>query len=206
MPRKISAKGALFLICLIPFTVLVYNGLTDNLGAEPIKKITHFTGDWTLYLLLTTLAVTPLRRISGWNELVRYRRMLGLFAFFYACLHFLTYFVLDQFFDWDEIMRDIVKRPYITVGFSAFVLLLPLAATSTNNMMKRLGKNWKRLHSLIYITGTLGILHFLWLVKADVRKPLLLGAILITLLVLRLPRMQVNFRGSGSLKDRCEPV
>lgn len=206
MPRKISAKGALFLICLIPFTVLVYNGLTDNLGAEPIKKITHFTGDWTLYLLLTTLAVTPLRRMSGWNELVRYRRMLGLFAFFYACLHFLTYFVLDQFFDWDEIMRDIVKRPYITVGFSAFVLLLPLAATSTNNMMKRLGKNWKRLHSLIYITGTLGILHFLWLVKADVRKPLLLGAILITLLVLRLPRMQVNFRGSGSLKDRCEPV
>ena len=206
MPRIIPAKRALFLICLIPFTVLIYNGITDNLGAEPIKEITHFTGDWTLYLLLTTLSITPLRRMFGWNELIRYRRMLGLFAFFYACLHFLTYFVLDQFFDWGEIVRDIVKRPYITVGFSAFVLLLPLAATSTNNMMKRLGKNWKRLHSLIYITGTLGILHFLWLVKADVRKPLLLGAVLVTLLVLRLPYLKLQFNVSEYLKNRSEPV
>ena len=206
MPRIIPAKGALFLTCLLPFTVLVYNGIMDNLGAEPIKEITHFTGDWTLYLLLTTLAITPLRKLSGWNELIRYRRMLGLFAFFYACLHFLTYFVLDQFFDWNEIVRDIVKRPYITVGFSAFVSLIPLATTSTNKMMKRLGKYWKQLHSLIYVTGTLGILHFLWLVKADVRKPVLLGVVLILLLVLRLPYMKVKIRETATLKNRYEPV
>jgi sulfoxide reductase heme-binding subunit YedZ len=204
MPRIIPAKGVLFIVCLIPAGVLVYNGIMDNLGAEPIKEITHFTGDWTLYLLLTTLAITPLRKLAAWNELVRYRRLLGLFAFFYACLHFLTYFVLDQFFDWDEILRDIVKRPYITVGFSAFILLIPLALTSTNNMMKRLGKHWKRLHSLIYITGTLGILHFLWLVKADVRKPLLLGAVLVTLLVLRLPYVKLKIRRAASLKNRYE--
>lgn len=206
MARINSAKGALFLVCLIPFCVLVYNGISDNLGAEPIKKITHFTGDWTLYLLLTTLTITPLRHMSGWNELVRYRRMLGLFAFFYACLHFLTYFVLDQFFDWDEILHDIVKRPYITVGFSAFVLLIPLAMTSTNKMMKRLGKHWKQVHSLIYITGTLGILHFLWLVKADVRKPLLLGTVLVILLVLRLPYVKVMTRKTMPLKNKYEPV
>jgi len=206
MPRIIPAKGALFLVCLVPLGVLVYNGVMDNLGAEPIKAITHFTGDWTLYLLLTTLSITPLRRMSGWNELIRYRRMLGLFAFFYACLHFLTYFVLDQFFDWDEILHDIVKRPYITVGFSAFALLIPLAMTSTNRMMKRLGKHWKRIHSLIYITGTLGILHFLWLVKADVRKPLLLGAVLVTLLALRLPYVIAKTRGTIPLKNKYETV
>lgn len=182
-----SLKNAVFLLCLVPLLILVFNGLTDNLSAEPIKKITHFTGDWTLYFLLITLGITPLRRLSGWNQLLRYRRMFGLYAFFYACLHFLTYFVLDQFFDWGEIIRDIAKRPYITVGFSGFVLLVPLAITSTNRMMKRLGKNWKRLHSLVYVIGTLGILHFLWLVKADIREPATFGIILIGLLILRLP-------------------
>lgn len=187
MPVKLSLKNAVFLVCLVPLCILIFNGLTHNLTAEPIKKITHFTGDWTLYFLLITLAVTPLRKLTGWNQLLSYRRMLGLYAFFYACLHFLTYFVLDQFFDWGEIIRDIIKRPYITIGFSGFMLLLPLAITSTNNMKKKLGKNWKRLHRLVYVIGTLGILHFLWLVKADTREPVMFGIVLICLLFLRLP-------------------
>ena len=180
-------KPLLFGLCLLPFAVLVFLGIQDQLGANPIEAITHFTGDWTLYFLLITLAVTPLRKLSGHNELLRYRRMLGLFAFFYACLHFSTYLVLDQFFDFDEIYRDIVKRPYITVGFTAFILLIPLALTSTKGMMRRLGKNWKKLHTLIYIIGTLGILHFLWLVKADILEPVIFGTILVLLLFLRLP-------------------
>ena len=187
MRVELSLKNAVFLICLVPLTILVFNGLTHNLTAEPIKKITHFTGDWTLYFLLITLTITPLRRLSGWNQLLSFRRMLGLYAFFYGSLHFLTYFVLDQFFDWGEIYRDIVKRPYITLGFSGFMLLVPLAITSTNNMKKRLGKNWKRFHSIVYVIGTLGILHFLWLVKADTREPIMFGIILICLLLLRLP-------------------
>ena len=143
-------KPALFLLCSIPFCVLVYNGFTNNLTANPIKEITHFTGGWALKFLLITLSITPLRKITRNNSLIRFRRMLGLFAFFYACLHFSTYLVLDQFFDWDEIVRDVAKRPYITVGFTAFVLLIPLAVTSTNKMVQRLGNNWRRLHKLIY--------------------------------------------------------
>ena len=206
MRKAIPVKALLFIVSLIPFTVLIVNAIEDNLGSNPIEAIRLFTGDWTLYFLLITLAITPLRRLSGRNELVRYRRLLGLYAFFYACLHFFSYLILDQFFDWQEIWRDVLKRPYITIGTAAFVLMIPLAVTSTNNMMKRLGKNWKRLHSLIYVTGTLGILHFLWLVKADVRKPLLLGAVLITLLVLRLPYMKLQIKGSEYLKNRSEPV
>jgi len=206
MRKAIPVKALLFIVSLIPFTVLIVNAIEDNLGSNPIEAIRLFTGDWTLYFLLITLAITPLRRLSGRNELVRYRRLLGLYAFFYACLHFFSYLILDQFFDWQEIWRDVLKRPYITIGTAAFVLMIPLAVTSTNNMMKRLGKNWKRLHSLIYVTGTLGILHFLWLVKADVRKPLLLGAVLITLLVLRLPYMKLQIKRSEYLKNRSEPV
>lgn len=183
-------KPIIFLLSLIPLAVLVYNAATDNLGSNPIEKIRLFTGDWTLYFLLITLAVTPMRKISGWHELIRYRRMLGLFAFFYANLHFFSYLILDQFFDWEEIWRDILKRPYITIGTAAFLLLIPLAVTSTSKMMKRLGKNWKRLHQLIYISATLGIVHFLWLVKADLREPVLLGGVLVLLLVLRLPYLK----------------
>jgi sulfoxide reductase heme-binding subunit YedZ len=182
-----TVKNFLFVVCLVPFFVLIFNTVTGNLGSNPIEKIRLFTGDWTLYFLLITLGVTPLRKISGWNGLIRYRRMLGLYAFFYASLHFLSYIILDQFFDWEEIWLDVLKRPYITIGTAAFLLLIPLAVTSTNNMMKRLGKNWKRLHSLIYLVTTLGVLHFLWLVKADIREPVLMGIILISLLVLRLP-------------------
>ena len=186
MQFRFSTKNLLFVLCLVPFAVLIFNAVTSNLGTNPIEKIRLFTGDWTLYFILITLAVTPLRKLTGRNELIRYRRMLGLYAFFYACLHFLSYIILDQFFDWEEIGRDIIKRPYITIGIAAYVLLLPLAFTSTNRMMKRLGKNWKRLHRLIYVIATLGVLHFLWLVKADVREPVLMGIILITLLALRL--------------------
>lgn len=181
-------KPFLFAAALIPFWILLWRAFEHKLGANPIKEITHFTGDWTLNFLLITLSITPLRRLTGLNAIVRYRRMFGLFAFFYASLHFLTYFVLDQFFDWGEIGRDILKRPYITVGFTAFMLLIPLAATSTNRMVQRLGGvNWRRLHRCIYLIGTLGILHYLWLVKADVRLPVIYGVLLIALLLLRMP-------------------
>ncbi|MGH8245892.1 MAG: sulfite oxidase heme-binding subunit YedZ [Gammaproteobacteria bacterium] len=178
---------SLFIAALAPAAWLLFRALTNDLGANPIKEVTHFTGDWTLNFLLITLSITPLRRLTGKNQWVRYRRMLGLFAFFYACMHFLTYLVLDQFFDWPEIWRDVAKRPYITVGFTAFVLLIPMAATSTRRMVQRLGANWRRLHSYIYAIGTLGILHYLWLVKADVRVPVIYGVVLLILLTLRLP-------------------
>lgn len=183
-------KPLVFSLCLIPLGLIIYRGLTHQLTAEPIKEITHITGDWALYFLLLTLAITPLRRLTRINALIRFRRMLGLYAFFYVCLHFVTYLVLDQFFDWGEILRDIVKRPYITVGFSAFILLIPLALTSTRKMVQKLGKRWKLLHSLVYPITTLGLLHYLWLVKADIRTPVLLGLVFIILLALRIPRFQ----------------
>ena len=181
------SKPLLFLLCLLPFCVLIYNGFTNNLTANPIKEITHFTGEWALRFLLITLSITPLRRITRQNALLRFRRTLGLFAFFYASLHFCTYLVLDQFFDWNEIVLDVAKRPYITVGFSAFVLLIPLAVTSTNKMVQRLGHNWRRLHSLIYPIAVLVIFHYLWLVKADILPPIIYGLILCLLLALRTP-------------------
>ena len=181
------SKPLLFLLCTLPFWVLVYNGATDNLTANPIKEITHFTGEWALNFLLLTLSITPLRKLTRKNALIRFRRMLGLFAFFYACLHFCTYLVLDQFFDWNEIVLDVAKRPYITVGFSAFMLLIPLAVTSTNRMAQRLGHNWRRLHRLIYPVAILVIFHYLWLVKADILPPVIYGLILCLLLALRSP-------------------
>lgn len=183
-----AIKPLLFLVCLLPLLRLLWLAMTNGLGANPIEFITRSTGTWTLVGLLVTLGVTPLRRLTGWNGLIRYRRMLGLFAFFYACLHFTTYIWLDQFFDPASIARDIVKRPFITVGFAAFVLLLPLAFTSTRGMVRRLGRNWQRLHRLIYLIALLGVLHYLWLVKKDVTQPLIYGAVLLILLVLRLPR------------------
>ena len=184
--RKV-AKPVLFILCLLPLTILIVNAVSNRLGANPIEAITHFTGIWALRFLLITLAITPLRRLTRINQLISYRRMLGLFAFFYVCLHFLTYVVLDHFFDWHAIGQDIIKRPYITVGFLAFVLLIPLAVTSTNNMVRRLGSKWRQLHHLIYPVGILAILHFLWLVKADLLEPAIYGLILLGLLILRLP-------------------
>ncbi len=182
--RKV-VKPTVFLICLIPLISLLWGAFQGSLGANPIEKVTHITGEWALRFLLLTLFVTPARKLLGWQFLLRLRRMLGLYVFFYACLHFLTYLVLDQFFDFDEIIKDILKRPYITVGFAAFVLLIPLAITSTNAMMKRLGRRWKLLHQLIYIIGVLAILHFLWLVKADNLQPLIYAFILLLLFLAR---------------------
>jgi sulfoxide reductase heme-binding subunit YedZ len=159
-----------------------------GLGAEPVEEITHRTGWWALTLLLVTLAVTPLRRLTGWNRVIQLRRMLGLFAFLYATLHVLTYFGLDQLFDLRYIAEDIVERPYITAGFAAWLLLLPLAVTSTRGWIRRLGKRWQRLHRLVYPAAGLAVLHFLWLVKADTREPVVFGILLILLLLLRLPR------------------
>jgi len=175
------------LLCLLPLMRLIALGLGGGLGANPIEFITRSTGTWTLVGLLVTLSVTPLRRLSGRADLLRYRRMLGLFTFFYACLHFLTYIWLDQFFDPAAIARDIVKRPFITVGFTAFTLLIPLAATSNRAMMRRLGRRWQLLHRLIYLIAVLGVIHFLWLVKKDLTEPLIYGGILVLLLAVRLP-------------------
>jgi len=183
--KPIFIKPLVFIACLIPLALGIWAGFTDQLGANPIEEITHRTGDWTLRLLLITLAATPARRLFGWSWPLRVRRMLGLFVFFYASLHFLTYLVLDQFFEWNEILKDIIKRPYITIGFSAFVLLIPLAVTSTNAMMRRLGKRWGQLHQLIYVIAVFGILHYLWLVKADYLQPLIHAVILLALLLVR---------------------
>ena len=177
-----TLKVVAFAACLIPLGLLVYDGLTDGLGVNPIETITRSTGKWTLIFLLITLGVTPLRRITGWQAAIKFRRMLGLYAFFYVCLHFTTYIWLDQFFDLMEIAKDIPKRPFITVGFASFVLLIPLAVTSTSGMVRRLGKRWQQLHRLIYLTAIGGVIHYLWLVKADTRKPFIYGAILALLL------------------------
>lgn len=180
-------KPALFVLALIPLAFLVYRGMHDDLGANPVETLNRYTGDWVLRFLLLTLAVTPLRRLFGWNALLRHRRMLGLFAFFYACLHFLSYAWLDQYFVLADIIRDVAKRPYITVGFACLLMLIPLAATSTNAMIRRLGaRRWQALHRLVYLVGVGGIVHFLWLVKSDLREPLIYGAILALLLGFRL--------------------
>ncbi len=182
-----NPKTWLFVLCLVPLARLVALGLAGGLGANPIEFVTHSTGTWTLVGLLATLSITPLRRLTGRAALLRYRRMLGLFAFFYACLHFVTYVWLDQFFDLQAMLRDVVKRPFITVGFAAFVLLIPLAATSTHAMMRRLGRRWQQLHRLIYAIALFGVLHYLWLVKKDVTQPLIYGSVLALLLLVRLP-------------------
>ena len=175
-------------VCLLPLARLIALGFSDGLGANPIEFITRSTGTWTLVGLMVTLSITPLRRLSGHAGLTRYRRMLGLFTFFYVCLHFVTYVWLDQFFDPAAIVKDIIKRPFITVGFSAFVLLIPLAATSTRAMIRRLGRRWQQLHRLVYAIAILGVIHYLWLVKKDLTEPLVYGVVLTLLLLMRLPR------------------
>lgn len=178
-------KPTVFILCLLPLVWLIFALLTDRLGANPIEALTRGTGDWTLRLLLITLCMTPLRRFAGWGWPLRIRRMLGLYAFFYVCVHLTTYLWLDQFFDWGEIWHDIVKRPFITAGMVAFVLLVPLAATSTNAMIRRLGRNWSKLHRFVYVIAVLGVLHFWWLVKADVREPFVYALLLTVLLGMR---------------------
>jgi methionine sulfoxide reductase heme-binding subunit len=180
-------KVALFFLCLLPFAGLVWRIFKDDLGANPVEFLQHATGDWTLRFLVFTLCVTPLRKLSRLPDLIRFRRMLGLFAFFYVGLHFLTYLGPDQQFDLVAMWKDVAKRPFITVGFAAFVLLIPLAVTSTAGWIRRLGgKRWQMLHRAIYVTAVCGVIHYYWLVKSDVRKPLFYGALVGILLLWRL--------------------
>ena len=180
-------KPLVFLACFWPLGYLLWAAFTDNLTANPISEITLETGTWTLRFLVITLCITPLKRISGWNDAIKFRRMLGLFAFFYGCLHFTTYLWLDQFFDLSSIAKDVWKRPFITVGFSGFVGMIPLALTSTTGWIRRLGgKNWKRLHRLIYVSAVCGVVHYWWLVKADIQRPQIYAVIVGSLLLYRL--------------------
>jgi sulfoxide reductase heme-binding subunit YedZ len=189
-------KAVVFLACLVPFGDLVFRVLrpliaglpTETyLTANPIEFITHRTGDWTIRFLVITLSITPLRKILRLPQLIRFRRMFGLFAFFYVCLHFSTWIGLDKYFHWSEMWADVHKRPFITVGFTGFVLLIPLAITSTAGWIRRLGgKRWQLLHRLIYVTAVAGVIHYYWLVKSDVRLPLLYGALVGILLAWRL--------------------
>ena len=178
-------KPIIFTVCLLPLALLFRSFYLDELGANPFEVLTRSTGEWTLRFLLFTLAMSPLRQLTGSAWPLRLRRMMGLFTYFYVCVHLLTYIWLDHFFDWDEIITDVVKRPYITIGMLAFTLLTPLAFTSTKKMIRRLGKRWKPLHKLVYIIAPLGVLHFLLLVKADLKEPLIYGFILFTLLIVR---------------------
>ena len=181
------SKPVVFLLCLLPLAALSSRALHGELTANPIEFITHSTGDWTLRFLVITLCITPFRKILHLPELIRFRRMLGLFVFFYACLHFTTYIWLDKFFDLSEMWKDIAKRKYITVGFTAFLLLIPLAVTSTAASIRRLGgKRWQRLHRLVYFSAALGVIHYYWLVKSAVIRPLTYGAIVAALLLWRL--------------------
>lgn len=191
------AKPLVFLACAVPLLLLVRGAVLNDLGANPLETVIHTTGAWALRLLLVTLAVTPLRRLTGWTWLQRFRRLLGLYAFFYACLHFIAWAWLDQGLSGSSMLADIAKRPYITVGFTAFVLLIPLAATSTRGMMRRLGRRWQRLHRLVYLIAPLGVLHFVWLVKADWLEPAIYGAILGFLLLLRAPGLRLGVNPAG---------
>jgi sulfoxide reductase heme-binding subunit YedZ len=180
-------KVPVFFFCLVPLGMLVWRALAGNLGANPVEFIQHATGDWTLRFLIFTLSITPLRKLLKVPELIRFRRMLGLFAFFYACLHFLTYLGPDQSFDLAAIWKDVAKRPFITVGFAAFVLLIPLALTSTAGWIRRLGgRRWQMLHRAIYISAICGVIHYYWLVKSAVLRPLTYAAIVAVLLLWRL--------------------
>jgi sulfoxide reductase heme-binding subunit YedZ len=196
-------KILVFLLCLLPFAHLVavalayvlqpdlgtglWHFLVPSLPPNPLDFFTHLTGDWTIRLIVITLAITPLRKLLGVPDLIRFRRPIGLFVFFYGCLHFLTYLWFDKLFDFHEIWKDVAKRPFITAGFTAFVLMVPLALTSTQGWIRRLGgKRWQRLHRLIYVTAIAAVVHYYWLVKSDIRLPLLYGVLVAVLLLYRL--------------------
>jgi sulfoxide reductase heme-binding subunit YedZ len=180
-------KVAVFLICLIPFDDLLWRSFRNDLGINPVETLQHGTGDWTIRFIVFTLSITPFRKLFKLPDLIRFRRMLGLFAFFYVSLHFLTYLGPDQSFDLSGMWKDVAKRPFITVGFAALVSLIPLAITSTAGWIRRLGgKRWQMLHRLIYFAAVCGVVHYYWLVKSDVRKPLFYGALVGILLLWRL--------------------
>jgi sulfoxide reductase heme-binding subunit YedZ len=179
------ARPIVFALALVPFLWLLIRAYTGRLSVNPIEDITLTTGIWTLRFLVVTLAITPVRRITGWNRLIQYRRMLGLFAFFYAVLHVSTYVVLDLFFAWDLILKDIVKRPFITAGMVAFVSMIPLAVTSTKGWIRRLGRRWQVLHRLVYVSGIAAAIHYLWKVKVPIGSPVYYAAVVAILLLFR---------------------
>jgi len=203
----ILVHAGIVVLGLLPLAVVLWRLVHDQLGPNPIETIEHQTGDWTIRLLLATLAVTPLRRVTGWNGLIRYRRTIGLLAFTWVTLHFLTYLVIDQGFPIQGlaisyVAEDIAKRPYITVGFTAFLLLIPLAWTSTKGWIRRLGRRWTRLHQLIYVAAALGVLHYLWLIKGDRPTAVYYGLVLVGLLI---PRV-VRLRASGTRRKPSQRV
>ncbi len=184
--RRHFLRPVVHLLCLLPLLWLAVQGTLGGLGANPIEAAVRFLGDWALRLLVVALAVTPLRKLAGLPELARYRRMAGLWAFAYASLHVSAYVVLDQFFDWATIGHEIIKHKFITAGMAAYTLLVPLAVTSTEGMLRRLGgRRWRRLHRLVYLAGPLAALHYVWMVKADIRQPLVYAALLVAMLAYR---------------------
>jgi methionine sulfoxide reductase heme-binding subunit len=180
------AKPAAFVLCTLPFIWLVFRVLTGRLGINPVEDLTLTTGIWALRFLVFTLLITPIRRLTGWNRIIQYRRMLGLFAFFYASLHFAIYIGVDQFFAFDLILKDIVKRPFITMGFTAFVLMIPLAVTSTKGWIRQLGRRWQLLHRLIYVSAIAAAVHYLWKVKVMIGSPVYYAAGIALLLAFRI--------------------
>ncbi len=190
----VIGKPLLFLLCLVPVLLLLWDAVQQQLGANPVEALLHRSGDWSIRLLLITLAISPLRKLTGWGWLLRFRRMLGLYAFFYVLLHFTVYLWLDRGLSWMEIGVDILERPYITLGFVAFLILLALAVTSTRGMMRRLGRRWTALHQWVYAAGLFGVIHFLWLVKSDYREPGLYMVIFFILMLFR----------AGSFKKRLQ--
>jgi sulfoxide reductase heme-binding subunit YedZ len=203
--RKAWVRPLVFLLCLVPLGLLVFRGVTGGLGANPIEACNRFLGDWALRFLLIALAVTPLKELTGWNAMARWRRMLGLFAFAYVVLHFSSYVGLDQFFDWNAIGREIVKRRYITLGMLAVVLLIPLAVTSTDAMVRRLGgRRWRALHRLVYVIAPIGVTHHWMMVKKDITEPAIHAAILAMLLGWRLAAwLRHNGRDSTARSRPC---
>jgi methionine sulfoxide reductase heme-binding subunit len=182
----IFTKSIAHLAALTPLALLLLKYKNEDLGANPVEFITHWTGDWTIYFILITLALTPLRRITGWNDATRFRRMAGLYAFFYGSLHLLTFWGIDHQFVWGEILPDVYKRPFVTAGFTAWLLMVPLALTSTAWSIRKLGgKRWNALHRLIYVTGVAAVVHYWWLVKKDITKPLEMAGILVILFGVR---------------------
>ncbi len=200
LKRRWFAKSLVFLACLAPFILMVAAIAAGNLSPDPVRDITENTGAWTLRFLLITLSITPFRKLSSWNEVIKFRRMVGLFAFFYGFLHLTTYLWLDQFFSIRGIINDVVKRPFITAGTSGFILMVPLAITSTRKWISRLGgRHWQLLHRLIYASSVLGVVHYLWLVKADISRPVLYGVLLSVLLSYRLfISMRSNLPSKGN--------
>jgi sulfoxide reductase heme-binding subunit YedZ len=200
------AKVIVFLLALVPLGLLLYGAAIGELSANPIKDITEETGIWTLRFIVITLSVTPLRKLTRWSRLARFRRMIGLFAFFYGFLHFTTYIYLDKFFAFDDILKDIAKRPFITVGFAAFVLMIPLAITSPNRVVRWMGgKRWQLLHRLVYGVALCGVFHYLWLVKADTSRPLRYGAAVAALLLFRVWDYLKSRGVGGRLKEKKGP-